>query len=203
MTDNRPVIFTLGHSNRTLEEFLDLLKRHDIDAVADVRSQPYGRLDHFNREVLAAALKAARIEYIFLGKELGARRDEQECYVGGKAVYEKIAELRVFKEGLSCLTRRAQSSRLAILCAEKEPLDGHRTILICRHLKDSELCIRHILADGSLEEHSQTEKRLVRKMGIERTLFEPNLTDADMVQRAYDERGREIAFQYDYQELPQ
>jgi len=89
------------------------------------------------------------------------------------------------------------------MCAEKEPLDCHRAILICRNLRDSGLRIAHVLADGNLEDHAFTEKRLVKKMGIERTLFEPHLTEEEIIRRAYVERGQEIAFRYNYEEMPQ
>jgi uncharacterized protein (DUF488 family) len=194
MANEIPTIFTIGHSNHTIYAFLALLNRHGITAVLDVRSQPYGRLEHFHREYLSAELKAAGIKYIFLGRELGARRDEPECYENGVAVYEKIARTQAFQEGLAQLRRHAESSRPAIMCAEKEPLDCHRSILICRALRECGLCISHILADGSLEDHAIAEKRLVKLMGIERTLFEPNLTNEEMVNRAYDERSQEIAF---------
>jgi uncharacterized protein (DUF488 family) len=203
MPSEKPTIFTIGHSNHSLEDFLALLNRHHVMAIADVRSSPYGRLEHFNREIIAAALKAAGIEYIFMGRELGARREEQECYKDGMAVYEKIAGLPTFQEGLSRLRRLALALPPAVMCAEKEPLDCHRTILICRHLRDSGLQINHILADGSLEDHARTEKRLVKKMGIERTLFEPDLSQEEIIRRAYDERGLEIAFRYNYEEMPQ
>src|SRR3972149_5053624 len=85
MASEKPTIFTIGHSNHSPEAFLALLKRHDITMVADVRSHPYGRLEHFNREYLAAELKAAGIGYIFLGQELGARREEEEGYEDGVA----------------------------------------------------------------------------------------------------------------------
>ncbi|MGA2796644.1 MAG: DUF488 domain-containing protein [Thermoguttaceae bacterium] len=203
MSSEKLTIFTIGHSNHSLEDFLALLNRHHITAIADVRSSPYGRLEHFNREIIAAGLMAAGIEYIFMGRELGARREEQECYQDGMAVYEKIAVLPAFQEGLSRLRRLALTSPLAIMCAEKEPLDCHRTILICRHLRDSGLQIKHILADAGLEDHERTEKRLVKKMGIERTLFEPDLSEEEMIRRAYDKRGLEIAFRYNYEEMKQ
>ena len=170
--------------------------------MADVRSQPYGRLAHFHRENLAAELVAAGIEYVFLGQHLGARREEPQCYEGGIARYEKIATLPAFREGLSRLRREADQHCLAIMCTEKEPLDCHRTILICRHLRELGIEVKHILADGSLEDHALTEKRLVRKMGIERTLFEPNLTEREMIDRAYDERAGELAHQVNQQESP-
>jgi uncharacterized protein (DUF488 family) len=203
MENEKPAIFTIGHSNHSLENFLSLLNRHNIKVVVDVRSQPYGRLEHFNREYLSTELKAAGIEYIFLGRELGARREERECYEVGLAVYEKIAALPAFQEGLARLRQLALTSSPAVMCAEKEPLDCHRAILICRHLRDSGLRIVHILADGNLEDHACAEKRLVKKMGIERTLFEPHLTEEEIIRRAYDERGQEIAFSYDYEGMPQ
>ncbi|NUQ61532.1 MAG: DUF488 domain-containing protein [Pirellulales bacterium] len=194
MSSERPTICTIGHSTHALDEFLALLDRHGITAVADVRWQPYGWQEHFNRENLAAALKSAEIEYVFLGQQLGARREERECYENGVAVYARIAKLPAFQEGLARLRRGAEKYRLAILCAEKEPLDCHRTILVCRHLRQSGLPIRHILADGPLEDHDQTEKRLVRQMGVTRTLFEPDLTDDGLLDRAYDERGAQTAY---------
>ena len=114
-----------------------MLQRHAITAIADVRSQPYGWLDHFNRENLSAELKAGRIEYVFLGDQLGARRQERECYENGIAMYERVATLPAFREGLARLRSGAAKYRLAILCAEKEPLACHRAILIARCLKKS------------------------------------------------------------------
>jgi uncharacterized protein (DUF488 family) len=202
MSNDTPTVFTIGHSTHSIAEFLTLLKRHEITAIADVRSQPYGRLDHFNRENLTADLKAAGIDYLFLGQQLGARRQERECYENGIALYEKIAKLPAFQEGLSRLRQGAEEHRLAIMCAEKSPLTCHRAILISRRLKESGIQIMHILADGSLEEHSRAEKRLVRELGIARTLFEPNLTESDLIERAYNERGREIAYREENEGVP-
>lgn len=199
--ESEATIFTVGHSNHSPEEFLALLNRHGITAVADVRSQPYGWLEHFGREHISAFLKAAGIEYVFLGNQVGARREEPECYEGDMAVYEKIAWLPAFQEGLSRLRRGAEKYRLALMCAEKEPLDCHRTILICRNLRQFVLRIQHILADGTLEDHAQTEKRLVRQMGVTRTLFEPDLTDEELTDRAYEERGRQIAYRAGKEEM--
>lgn len=192
---NNPLtIFTIGHSTHSMMEFLALLNRHRITAVADVRSQPYGRLDYFHRENLAASLKAAGIEYVFLGQQLGARREESECYEDGVALYERISKLPAFQEGLVRLRRGAEKYKLAIMCAEKEPLTCHRGILISRCLKDCGMEIEHILADGTLEDHAAAEKRLVRELDIRRTLFEPDLTESDLIERAYGERAREIAY---------
>jgi uncharacterized protein (DUF488 family) len=201
MADDPPTIFTSGHSTHTIDEFLALLTRHGITALADVRSQPYGRLAHFNRENLSASLKEVGIEYVFLGQQLGARREEPECYEQGVALYERIVELPAFQEGLVRLRRGAEKFRLAMMCAEKEPLTCHRGILISRRLKDLGMRVVHILADGTLEDHALAERRLVRELGLGRTLFEPDLTESDLIQRAYDQRGREIAYREENESL--
>ena len=194
MGDVDRVVYTIGHSTHQIETFVRLLKRHGVTAVADVRSQPYSRFAHFNQDALKATLKAQGVEYVFLGRELGARREEAECYIDGQAVYERIAELPIFRDGLRRIATGAGDRTIALMCAEKEPLDCHRTILICRHLQRMGLRVRHILADGSVEEHEQTEKRLMRRVGAQATLFEQDASQAQLIERAYKARGEEIAY---------
>lgn len=201
MDRDQPTLYTVGHSNHSLDDFLNLLKRHGVTAVADVRSHPYSaRLSQFNRKELSTALEAASIKYVFLGKELGARRDEQESYEGDRACYQRIAQLPGFRAGLDRVRNGAREFQVALLCAEKEPLDCHRTVLVCRQLR-REFDIRHILADGSLEHHRETERRLIRETGVTRTLFEPDLSDEELVQRAYDERAAKIAYRADQEQV--
>lgn len=195
------MIYTVGHSTHEMDSFLELLRKYRITAVADVRSEPSSRLAHFSGEVLSAVLRVHGIQYVFIGRELGARRSEPECYIDGQAVYELVASLPRFRAGLDRLMQGAQEHIVAVMCAEKEPLDCHRTILVCRHLRRSGLRIRHILADGRVEEHEQTEKRLVDLTGVGRTLFEPDLTDAELIERAYEQRGREIAYRMEAEEV--
>ena len=203
MSTNATTIFTIGHTTHTFDTFVSLLKQHCVTAVADVRSQPFSRrLSQFNRESLAAGLEAVCIKYVFLGEELGARRAEPECYDFGRADYRRIARLPSFRKGLKRLREDAAQYRIALLCAEKEPLDCHRTILVCRHLRN-EFRITHILEDGTAEDHAQTERRLVRQMGVSRTLFEPNLSDEQLVQEAYDKRSLQIAYRIDEEGEPQ
>src|SRR5258708_6296618 len=129
MEAERRTLFTIGHTVHSIPAFVGLLKAHGVNAVADVRSRPYSRrLEQFNRESLAAELDAADIRYVFMGEELGARRDEPECYENDQAVYEKIAVLPRFQEGLVRVRRGAAQYHLALMCAEKEPLDCHRAV---------------------------------------------------------------------------
>ncbi len=194
MTVGGRTIFTTGHSTHELETFLGLLTRHGVTAITDVRSQPFSRIPYYNRDVLAAALKRQGIKYVPLGRELGARRDEPECYVDGQAVYERVALLPLFREGIERLLKGADEYTIALMCAEKEPLDCHRTVLVCRHLRPHGLHIQHILADGELEEHTDAEKRMMRMMGITSDLFQQDLKEDDLIEQAYEARGKQIAY---------
>jgi uncharacterized protein (DUF488 family) len=187
-------IFTIGHSVHELQAFIDLLTRHGVTALADVRSQPFSRIQHFNGDVLAAVLKTRGIKYVPLGRELGARRDEQECYVGGQAVYERIAQLPRFREGIDRLVQGSTDQRIALMCAEKEPLDCHRTVLVCRHLRPHGLHIQHILASGELEDHAETERRMMKLVDIEPNLFQLDIAESNLIEQAYEALGRKIAY---------
>src|SRR5688500_8953655 len=129
-------LFTIGHSIHTVERLLELLRQHQIAALADVRSSPFSAwTPQFNRPALEASLRAAGIQYVFLGDELGARRSETEVYVDGVARYERIAKTPAFQAGLERVRKGIRKLRLSLICAEKDPLECHRTILVCRNLR--------------------------------------------------------------------
>ncbi len=129
-------LFTVSHSNHTIEHFLDLLTRCGVSAIADVRSSPYSEYSpQFDKKILEQRLANLNLEYVFLGRELGARRSEPSCYVDGQAKYDIIRNLPAFSQGLAYVLEGIERSRVALLCAEADPLMCHRTILICRELK--------------------------------------------------------------------
>jgi uncharacterized protein (DUF488 family) len=187
-------IYTIGHSNHSLERFLALLKQHGINVLCDIRSEPYSRMNpQFNREALKQGLWKNSITYVFLGKELGARSEDPSCYVHGKVQYDCLAQTALFRKGIDALTERMQSCRLAMMCAEKDPLDCHRTILVSRHLVTLGIAIEHILPDGSLETHGQAVSRLLRQLNISEydDLFR---TRAAIIDDAYKTQGERIAY---------
>lgn len=187
------VVYTIGHSTSSTEHFVGLLKQHDISAIGDVRSQPYSRFNpQFNREELKNALGDVGISYVFLGQELGARSDDPNCYESGKVNYDRLAESDAFQKGLARVKKGATSYRLALMCAEKEPLDCHRTILIARYLEDSGIDVHHILWDGSTERHDETIARLTEQLALSEDMFK----SADQVAKeAYDLQGFRIAYE--------
>ena len=155
-------ILTIGHSNHSLDGFLMLLSRHRVTAVADVRSAPYSRFrPHFNRKALEASLDARGIRYAFFGRELGGRPDDPVCYEGGRVDYERVAATRGFRDGIARVIDAASRHRVALMCAEKEPLDCHRTLLVARALDAAGATVEHILADGALEPHGRAMDRLL------------------------------------------
>ncbi|HUS36313.1 MAG TPA: DUF488 domain-containing protein [Verrucomicrobiae bacterium] len=185
-------LFTIGHSTHSAEDFLKLLRAHRIDAIGDVRSSPFSAwTPQFNRTALEATLRAENIHYVFLGDELGARREEREVYVEGIARYERIAKLPSFQRGLERVRKGARKFRLALMCAEKDCLECHRTILVCRHLR-RDLNIAHIQENSTLESHRNAEARLMKEERIPQIdLF---LSESDLIERAYDERAPKIAY---------
>ena len=187
-------IYTIGHSIHKVETFLALLEQHSIGVVADVRSAPFSRRHpQFSRGNLTASLAGAGIEYQFFGKELGARSEDASCYEGGKVQYERLAETDLFRQGIARLLELASGSqRVALLCAEKEPLQCHRTILVSRRLARLGVAVAHILATGELESHAAAMLRLVELLKLPAVdLFR---TEADVIEEAYRLQGQRIAY---------
>jgi len=195
------LIFTVGHSSQAIEEFVGQLQQHEIQVLADVRSKPYSsRYPHFSRESLQKSLIVGGIRYLFLGRELGARRDEPECYVDGRASYEEITKLPNFRRGIDRLLDGTEKRRIALMCAEQDPLTCHRTILICRELAHHAVTIRHIGRGGELETHEHAEQRLIaEEFGGDRQpdLFAGAASAHGRLNEAYYVRGNRIAYRRD------
>jgi uncharacterized protein (DUF488 family) len=188
-------VFTIGHSTHPQERFIALLRQHGITALCDVRSKPYSRMNpQFNREELEEALLAHGIAYRFLGKELGARSDDPHCYERGKVQYGRLAETDLFKHGLKrVLSGMKDGFRVALMCAEKEPLECHRTILVARHLAALGVAVAHIHADGRLENHDSALSRLARLLNLpEDDMFH---TREELLDDAYRRQEERIAYE--------
>jgi uncharacterized protein (DUF488 family) len=189
----RRAVYTIGHSSHAFSTFLELLAGARIDEVIDVRSMPYSRRHpQFTRESLVARLREHGIAYVFLGRELGARSPDPDVWEDGRVSFARLARTPAFLAGLERVRADSLERRVALLCAEREPLDCHRTLLICRALRAPDVELWHILATGELESHADTEQRLLAgDRGAQRDLFGD---DAAALERAYDRLGARIAY---------
>jgi uncharacterized protein (DUF488 family) len=145
-------VFTVGHSNHSAEKFADLLTRHGIETVADVRSHPYSRhAQRFNASALEAALSRDGIGYLFLGGELGGRPEGAEFYdAKGRVDYVLVGCSRPFLDGISRLEQEVRARTVALLCSEEDPARCHRRLLVGWALEERGISLRHIRGDGSI-----------------------------------------------------
>jgi uncharacterized protein (DUF488 family) len=159
-------LFSIGHSNFSEERFLAMLAEAGVNLIADVRTVPYSRFfPWFSQKKLAASLSAAGIGYAAMGEALGGRPGGDDLYRDGIADYEAMAARPEYHAGLGRLLDAAARSCVCIMCAEREPLDCHRCLLVARSLAERGLAVGHILHDGSVEPHATTEFRLLAPEG--------------------------------------
>lgn len=152
-------IKTIGHSNHPIEHFLGLLEGGGVEAVVDVRSVPYSRrFPQFGRERLTESLASRGILYRYEGGALGGKPKSGEGY-------DSLAARPEFAEALSRLIAGAANTTLCLMCAEKDPLDCHRTVLVSRRLAERGVAIDHLLADGRQTSHDAIEDALLESSG--------------------------------------
>jgi uncharacterized protein (DUF488 family) len=186
-------LFSIGHSNIAAERFLALLRDVGVDTIADVRSTPYSRrFPWFSGKALAATLMQHGMTYLAYGDALGGRPRDATLYRDGVADYEAMARQPDFQMGLDRLLADAARSHVCLMCAEREPLDCHRCLLVARSLAARGLTIGHILHDGTVEPHAATEQRLLALTGASDDLF---VTGQDeRLASAYRRRARAAAY---------
>jgi uncharacterized protein (DUF488 family) len=186
-------LFSIGHSNIAAERFLATLRDVGVDTIADVRSTPFSRrFPWFSGKTLAATLAQHGMTYLAYGDTLGGRPRDAALYRDGVADYEAMARQPDFQTGLGRLLADAARSRVCLMCAEREPLDCHRCLLVARSLAERGLTIGHILHDGTVEPHAATEQRLLALTGASDDLF---VTGQDeRLAAAYRRRARAVAY---------
>jgi hypothetical protein len=169
MPESGLMIWSVGHSNHSFENFAALLRAHAIECVVDVRSYPYSRFaPHFGREDLAAQLRPLGLKYLFLGEELGGRPASEDHYDDeGHALYGLMAAEPSFAAAIERVMRGARKYRVALMCSCGQPQDCHRRLLVGKVLADQGVELHHILPDGSL--------RLERTVSVPGSMEQPSL----------------------------
>lgn len=166
MTYKGGKVYTIGHSTHNVEYFFELLKRHNLSCVIDVRSTPYSQYNpQFNMETLKAFLNDREIVYAHLGKEFGARHTKPELLdANGQVDFLKVWQTEEFKRGIKRLYDAVdQGYRVALMCSESNPMDCHRFSMISRQLKKEGFDVIHILPDGNLIAQDDLEQKTIEK----------------------------------------
>jgi len=159
-----PTLYSIGYATKTIDTFIAQLNQYNISAVADVRSVPYSkRFYDFHQEALNATLKQAGIHYVYLGEELGPRSNDDAHYNESQQVqFDRLMHSPLYLKGIERLQAgQKKGLTIALMCAEKDPADCHRSLLIAYHLQhDLGATVQHIRHDGNLESQIEMESRL-------------------------------------------
>ena len=185
-------LFSIGHSNIPADRFIAMLRAAGANAIADVRTTPASRhFPWFARKNLAARLEREGMAYLTYGETLGGRPRDAALYRDGVADYEAMARQPDYQAGITRLIADAARHRVCMMCAEREPLDCHRCLLVARTLAARGLAVGHVLHDGAIEPHAATEQRLLQRDGGSDDLF----TGQDArIAAAYRRRARAVAY---------
>lgn len=185
-------LYSIGHSNIPADRFIAMLRGAGVDAVADVRSSPFSRrFPWFSAKNLAPRLQQDGVLYLPFGDALGGRPRDPGLYCDGIADYEAMARRDAFRAALDRLQADAAHRRVCLMCAEREPLDCHRCLLVTRALAERAVAVGHILHDGTIEPHAATEQRLLALDAPDGDLF---VTASDRLADAYRRRARAVAY---------
>jgi uncharacterized protein (DUF488 family) len=161
-------LFTIGHSNVDMPQFLGALIRQEIHVVCDVRSRPGSfRFPQFNREPLMAQLATAKIIYQFFGDQFGGRPLDHRYYrPDGLVDYAERRKAPDFQEALDRVLGIAKGENVVLMCAEEDPLHCHRFLLICPAVLQRGVVPWHLRRGGMIETQRDAEDRLLQLNGF-------------------------------------
>ena len=198
--EEKPTIYTIGHSTHQLDYFLELLREYEVNWLVDVRSNPASSHNpQFNQEPLSNFLKKNRITYLHYAEEFGARQTDPAVLDNeGKVDFEKVRKTRQFKNGLEEIWNGINKGFvIAIMCSESEPLDCHRFSMVSVGLKNDGFEVKHILRDKMLKTNEELENDLLKKYEKklpQKDLFNPDISNEEQLMVAYRLKNNEIGF---------
>ena len=154
-------IFTIGHSNQSLDDFIKLLIDNDVDVLVDVRSYSHSKFaPQFNSKIIKRAVTEKGIKYMYFGKELGGKPENPSYYdQEGYVLYGLIAESDAFKKNIKRLiTGIEKNHRIALMCSEEDPKYCHRRMLIGRVLAQYGVDELHLRSNGRIQDDKEISK---------------------------------------------
>lgn len=195
-------LYTIGHSNHTQDELLELLVTHDINVVVDVRSVPASNHNpQFNQEVISFFLHEHHIDYQFLGRELGARRMDS-INEDGQVDFDQAIHTSLFHQGIEKVLQLLSDKRVVLMCSEANPLECHRFALVARYFHEHGVEVFHILKDASIVSQQALEQQMIthylhtrKPMLSEVDLLFGTYTVEQQLADAYRLKNKEIGFQ--------
>ena len=156
-------IVSIGHSVRPLAEFCTLAQHYGVSAIADVRSVPFSKFTpQFNQDVLKHALPRAGLFYVPLGEVLGGRQPDAPPRQDID-YFRTISSRPAFIAGLKRLEKGMRTHKIAMMCAEEDPIDCHRCRLVSRALKLRGVKVGHIVDETTLISHDSLEETLLKR----------------------------------------
>ena len=163
-------IYTIGHSNYTMERLIDMLEYYNINCVVDIRGTPYSKYNiQFDKETIRYTLTNAGFVYIYMGKELAAKRIRKNSYNNeGYSNFEEVIKEEEFKRGVERLKNGCEKGyKIILLGAMQDPIRCHRSILVGRELVKNDFDVKHILDDYSIVTQDDIEEMLLNILAIE------------------------------------
>ena len=206
--ENKPIIYTVGHSTHQLDYFLELLKEYGVTCLIDVRSVAASSYNpQYNKEPLTSFLKRNGIQYLHFAEEFGARHNDPDLLdEEGKVDFAKVRKSWAFKNGVERIWQGLDKGfTISLMCSESEPLDCHRFSMVSIALDKDGFDVKHIMKDKTLKTNADLENQLLKKYDKKLPkpdMFNPNVTLDDQLKEAYRLRNKEIAFS-PYSKLPQ
>jgi len=194
-------IYTVGHSTSPNPVFLKILNKFKITCIVDVRSVPFSRhAPQFNKDELMRFLKKHGIQYVYMGEEFGARREDKSLYTPqGYLDFELTRRSALFLKGIDRINKGLENGfTIALMCTEKQAMDCHRGILVGKGLADVGFEVVHIGYNDKTMTQEQLERALLNCYYPETNMFadqlgEP-LHDEELIAEAYRRRNYEIGF---------
>lgn len=196
-------IYTIGHSNYTIEKLIDMLHYYNINCVVDIRGTPYSKYNvQFDKETIRYTLNKAGFIYIYMAKELAAKRVNKQSYnEEGYSDFEKVINEKEFIEGIERLKNGCDKGyKIALLGAMQESIRCHRAILVGKALRKYGFNVKHILDDYSIVSQDDIEEMLLDKYFSNRNqitiddLIGSALNRKEMIEKGYRLANKEIGY---------